>query len=80
VVKIGVIGNEEIDFICEKEGEKKYIQVALTINETKTMEREFGNLQKIPDNYPKEVITFDRFEGNSYQGITQVDIRTFLKS
>ena len=79
-VKIGVFGTEEIDFVCEKNGEKRYIQVALTINETKTMEREFGNLQKISDNYPKEVITLDKFEGNSYEGISQTDLSSFLLS
>lgn len=42
----GVLGNEEIDFVCQREGETTYFQVALTINETKTLEREFGNLQK----------------------------------
>ncbi len=79
-VKVGILGAEEIDFYCEKDGEKRYIQVALTINESKTLKREFGNLQKIRDNYPKEVITYDTFNGNSFEGIIQTDLRSFLKS
>lgn len=78
-VKVGVMGAAEIDFICEKDGEKHYIQVALSINETQTIEREFGNLQKIDDNYPKTVITMDEFQGNTFKGINTVDLRSFLK-
>lgn len=77
-VKVGTLGNAEIDFVGEKNGEKRYIQVALTINETKTMEREFGNLQKISDNYAKEVVTLDDFRGNTYEGIKQKNLRSFL--
>lgn len=78
-VKVGVLGNEEIDFVCQKDGETTYYQVALTLNETKTMEREFGNLQKINDNYPKTVITMDKFDGNTFDGIQQMDLRSFLR-
>jgi uncharacterized protein len=78
-VKVGVLGNEEIDFVCQKDGETTYFQVALSINETKTMEREFGNLQKINDNYPKTVITMDKFDGNTFDGIQQMDLRSFLR-
>lgn len=77
-VNVGIMGASEIDFICEKEGEKQYIQVALTINDPKTMEREFGNLKNISDNYPKTVITMDTFTGNTYEGISNIDLRSFL--
>ena len=56
-IKVGYYGDKEIDFIGEKNGEKLYIQVALKIDSDKTAEREFGNLLKIQDNYPKIVIT-----------------------
>jgi predicted AAA+ superfamily ATPase len=77
-VKVGVLGSTEIDFVGEKDGEKRYIQVALTMNETKTIEREFGNLQKISDNYYKEVVTLDDFHGNTFKGIKQTNLRSFL--
>ena len=77
-VKVGVLGSTEIDFVGEKDGEKRYIQVALTMNETKTIEREFGNLQKISDNYAKEVVTLDDFQGNTFKGIKQTNLRSFL--
>ena len=63
-IKVGYYGDKEIDFIGEKNGEKLYIQVALKIDGD-TAEREFGNLLKIQDNYPKIVLTEDTFSGNS---------------
>ena len=77
-IKVGYYGDKEIDFIGEKNGEKLYIQVALKIDSDKTAEREFGNLLKIQDNYPKIVITEDTFNGNRYQGIRHCPIRQFL--
>ena len=67
-IKVGYYGDKEIDFVGEKNGEKLYIQVALKIDSDKTAEREFGNLLKIQDNYPKIVVTEDTFSGNSYEG------------
>jgi uncharacterized protein len=79
-VRIGVMGNNEVDFVAEKEGEKMYVQVALTINDSNTMDREFGNLKRIADNYPKTVITMDAFPGNTHEGIHAMDLRSFLLS
>ena len=76
-IKVGYYGDKEIDFIGEKNGEKLYIQVALKIDGD-TAEREFGNLLKIQDNYPKIVVTEDTFSGNSYKGIRHCPIRQFL--
>lgn len=77
-ISIGMLGAKEIDFIAEKNGEKKYVQVALRILEESTYEREFGNLLAIKDNYPKIVITLDAFSGNTVAGIEIVDLETFL--
>jgi len=77
-VTTGSLNREEIDFVCEKEGEKMYVQVTLRMNEESTIKREFGNLLKIEDNYIKKVITMDVFSGNSFQGIEHVQIRDFL--
>ncbi|MGY4383460.1 putative AAA+ superfamily ATPase [Pedobacter sp. UYP24] len=77
-IKVGSINTQEIDFVCERNGEFRYVQVALKLDSEKTIEREFGNLLKIPDNYPKIVITNTHFEGNSQQGILHMNIRDFL--
>ena len=77
-VLVGTLGTKEIDFIAEKEGEKIYLQVALSINDDKTLAREFGNLKQIKDNYPKKVITLESFSGNTVEGIQNVSLREFL--
>ncbi len=76
-VSIGKVGNLEVDFIAEKNGEKIYYQVAASILDTNTYEREFASLKAIQDNYPKYVLTLDEFpmgEG----GINQKNIIDFL--
>ncbi|SEQ59511.1 ATP-binding protein [Basfia succiniciproducens] len=77
-VKIGGLGTQEIDFVAEKDGERIYVQATLTINEEKTLEREFGNLLKIQDNYPKYVVTMDEFDGNTFEGVACLSLREFL--
>lgn len=77
-VTVGALKDKEIDFIAEKNGEKIYFQVALELKEEKTIEREFGNLLAIKDNYPKKVITLDEFTGASVQGIEVLHLRKFL--
>lgn len=79
-VSIGKLDQLEIDFIAQKGGETHYFQVALTLNDPKTIEREFGNLVAIKDNYPKTVITFDAFSGNTYSGINAISLEEFLLS
>lgn len=79
-VKVGILNDKEIDFIAEKNGEKIYVQVALSINEEKTFEREFGNLMAIADHYPKMVVTLEAFKGTTYEGIQSIDLKSFLSS
>ena len=76
-VSIGILGNKEIDFVCERAGEKQYVQVAYLISEKTTFEREFGNLIAINDNHPKTVISMDSIQSN-YQGIHHIHIKDFL--
>lgn len=77
-VKVGALQALEIDFMGERRGEKVYIQVALNLHEPDTIAREFGNLLKIDDNYPKYVVSTESFSGNTYQGIIHLTIREFL--
>ncbi len=76
-VRVGLIDNEEIDFIALKDNEPIYIQVAYLLPDKKTQEREFGNLLKIEDNYPKYVVTMDEIN-MSRSGIKHVNIKDFL--
>lgn len=76
-VTIGKIDSLEIDFVCEKQEMKQYIQVAYLLASQETIDREFGSLKKIPDNYPKYVISMDEFD-MSRDGITHMNLRKFL--
>ncbi|MFA6408783.1 MAG: ATP-binding protein [Gammaproteobacteria bacterium] len=77
-VHIGNLYNKEIDFVAEKNGEKIYIQVAYILTSQDTIDREFGNLLKIKDNYPKIVISMDENAQGNYQGIQHINIMDFL--
>lgn len=76
---VGVLANGEIDFVAEKNGKIVYFQVAYLLSEESTIEREFGNLAKIDDNYPKYVVSMDPLSRpRDYEGITQLSLRQFL--
>ncbi|RKX87901.1 MAG: ATP-binding protein [Spirochaetes bacterium] len=68
----GIFNNKEIDFVIEKNGDKKYIQVAYTLTDEAVIEREFGNLKKIKDNYEKLVITLDDISIGNIEGIQNI--------
>lgn len=77
-VFVGKEGDKEVDFICEKENERIYVQVAYLLAEQKTIDREFGNLLAIKDNYPKYVVSMDTIIGtNTYLGINQIHVKDF---
>ena len=75
-VKVGKLDTQEIDFVCYKGQKKLYIQVAYVLSED-CIAREFGNLEKIDDNYPKYVISSDIVD-MSRNGIVHYNIIDFL--
>lgn len=79
-VKVGTIATEEIDFVCTRGGETLYVQVAVELSKQDTIEREFGNLLRIKDNYPKIVVSGERSFETSYEGIEHIYIKDFLSS
>ena len=70
-------GAGEIDFIATKFKEKIYIQVAYILADQNIIDREFGAYKKIDDNYPKYVITMDKFD-LSQNGIIHKNIIEWL--
>lgn len=77
-VCVGRVGEKEIDFVGEKDGDKIYIQVCYLLNEESTIQREFGSLLEIKDNYPKFVLYKESsFEGN-YEGVPAIKIEDWL--
>ena len=76
-VYIGKTKKGEIDFIATKTNEKKYFQVAYLLTDAKVIEREFGALKEIDDNYPKYVISLDKVDF-SQDGIIHKNIIDWL--
>jgi len=68
-IYVGSIIGEEVDFVVEKEGDKKYVQVAYTLTEKKVANREFRSLEKIGDAYDKIVISLDDAKLGNKNGI-----------
>jgi uncharacterized protein len=77
-VYVGQSGAMEIDFVAEKQEEKTYIQVAYLLINEKTIEREFGNLMQISDNFPKLVLSMDEFQQQNREGVIRRNIIDFL--
>jgi predicted AAA+ superfamily ATPase len=78
-VTVGSLEGKEVDFIGTKQGESIYIQVAYVMPDASTQEREFGNLKRIMDGYPKYVVSMDAVN-MSQDGIKHFHIEDFLLS
>ena len=58
---VGRIGTLECDFVLRREAEGySYVQVAMTIADPATEEREFRPFGRIRDGYPRYLLTMDR--------------------
>ena len=76
-VTVGKVGEREIDFVCERHGEKCYIQVTYLLAAEETVQREFGVYEHVQDNFPKYVVSLDEFD-MSRNGVRHYNIRDFL--
>ena len=76
-VTVGKTGNKEVDFVCDKRGERIYIQVAYLLASEETIHREFDVYDSLRDHYPKYVVSLDEFD-MSRNGIRHRNIRDFL--
>lgn len=76
-ITVGKTGEKEIDFVCERQNEKLYVQVTYLLASEDAICREFGAYDNIRDNYPKYVVSMDEFD-MSRNGIKHKNIREFL--
>ena len=76
-VKVGKTDDYEIDFVAYKGSDILYVQVCYLLSSPETIEREFGNLERIKDNYPKYVVSGD-LPDFSRNGIKHFNIIKFL--
>lgn len=74
----GTTRNTEVDFVCKSPiGDIEYYQVAWQMTNESTVEREFGALEKINDNYPKYLLTTDSFTQNK-SGVKHLNVFNWL--
>ena len=76
-IYIGKNDEMEVDFVVETEYEYIYIQVALSVREEQTLQRELKSLELISNHYKKYIITLD-YDTNNYNGIKQISAIDFL--
>lgn len=76
-IYIGKYDDLEVDFVLKNNDGIKYVQVALSVRDEKTLARELNVLKKIKDNYPKYLITLD-YDKVDHEGIRQIPALEFL--
>ena len=72
------VGDLEIDFMVDSEGTPSYYQVCLSILDESTRERELRPLRSVKDNYPKTIVTYDRFPLKDIDGIRVISLLEWL--
>ena len=69
---VGTLPGKEIDFVAERNGNRLYIQVAYSIDDPHTREREYAPLLEILPAYEKWVVTLDDFAPTPPAGILRI--------
>lgn len=77
-VRVGRVGEREIDFIADDKGKPHYFQVSLSVLDEKTLRRELKPLELIEDAYPKTLLTLDRVGAEDHNGIKQLNLIDWL--
>ena len=73
-VFVGKNNDKEVDFIVQKANNvREYYQVAYTVIDEKTFEREVSSFRNIRDNYPKYLLTLD-FDNVIVEGIQEKNV------
>lgn len=77
-VRIGRVGQAEIDFVAERENMRYYLQVSYLLDSAKTLGRELAPLRAVDDEWPKTVLSLDEFRPRSFEGIGHLSLIDFL--
>jgi predicted AAA+ superfamily ATPase len=77
-VYIGLVDGYEVDFVAMDTEGITYFQVALSVRDEQTLERELGSLRRIADHYPKYILTLDQDPVADYDGIRRINALDWL--
>ena len=77
-VHVGTLYGKEVDFVCEKAGQRVYVQVTESMLEETTKTRELAPLQSIKDSFPKVIIVRQGSYPPDIDGIRIIYAANFL--
>ena len=78
-VNIGKMQESEIDFVASDINGSIYYQVAASVIDKDTLERELAPLKKISNNHPKILLTLDEVGADqNHEGIKQINLLKWL--
>ena len=77
-VHIGKVGSLEVDFVAENANGTEYYQVAATVRDHATLERELAPFGKIRDHHPKFLLTLDEDPADNIDGIRKLNALDWL--
>ncbi len=72
-VYVGRVGDLEVDFVAQTASGAAYYQIAETVADERTLERELLPLSRIADNHPKYLLTLDDVDPIDRNGILQIN-------
>lgn len=77
-VYVGKVDSFEVDFVAMNGNSIFYYQVALSVRDADTLQRELRPLLSIRDHYPKYILTMDDDPEEQYDGIRRINARDWL--
>ena len=77
-VYVGKVDAYEVDFVAQNQDGNTYIQVAASVRDEETLQRELRPLKMIKDNYPKMILTLDDDPAGLYDGIIRKNALDWL--
>jgi hypothetical protein len=78
-VYVGHLADGEVDFVTQNADGIAYYQVAATVLDNNTLQRELSSLLKINDHHPKILLTLDETgTGTKDSGIRQLNVLDWL--
>jgi predicted AAA+ superfamily ATPase len=77
-LSIGKMNTYEVDFVAQQGAKREYYQVALSVRDEATLEREIRPLQAIKDSYPKFLLTMDDDPPADHNGILRRNVLDWL--
>lgn len=77
-VYVGKVGGLEVDFVVETSDGTEYYQVAASVRDPSTLERELAPFNKIRDNHPKFLLTLDEDPNDNIDGTRKLNVLDWL--